>query len=74
MKLRHKISKGLIVITLMICWNTPIFAGESELRQSDIMEGIALSSEEAVNGSLLLLEIDIHKLDPPVREIQLQFK
>jgi murein DD-endopeptidase MepM/ murein hydrolase activator NlpD len=74
MKSYPRISTALVVIALMICWNTRLSASGSEPRQSDIMAGITLSSEEVINGSLLLLKIDIHKLGPPVREIQLQFK
>ena len=74
MKLYLRISTAIIIITLIIFWDLESLASGSELSQPDPMAGITLSSREVINGSLLLLKIDIHKLGPAVREIQLQFK
>jgi murein DD-endopeptidase MepM/ murein hydrolase activator NlpD len=74
MKFHFKISTGLMVIVLMICWNPQPSASTAKNNQFDPLAGITLSSQEVNNGSLLLLQIEIRKLNPPVREMRLQFQ
>ncbi len=74
MKFCLKISTGLMVIILMICWNPQPSARAAQTNQSSPLAGITLSSQEVINGSLLLLQIEIRKLNPPVTEMRLQFQ
>jgi Peptidase family M23 len=64
----------LIITALMLWWNlhTPVNAAETS--QSDPLTGVTLSAEEVINGSLLLLQIDVRKLNPPVRDVRLTFQ
>ena len=65
---------GLVITALLFsCGPTkPISAAQSN--QSDAMSGITLSARDVTNGSLLLLQIENHKLDPPVRDMRLAFQ
>jgi hypothetical protein len=74
MKFYLRISAILIIPCLIIGWNLPESVRAAETDQSDSMAGITLSSQEVVNGSLLLLQIEIHQLNPPVAEMRLQFQ
>ena len=74
MKFYLRISTGYIVTVLIIFLNLQSLAGAAETTQSVPKAGITLSSKEVINGSLLLLQIEVRKLNPPVRELRLQFK
>jgi murein DD-endopeptidase MepM/ murein hydrolase activator NlpD len=62
---------GLIITALVIFCGLPTPAGSA---QSGSIAGISLSSQEVTNGSLLLLQIDTHKLGPPVRDMRITFQ
>ena len=61
----------LAALIFFCCLPTPVSATQSG--QPDPMAGITLSSQEAVNGSLLLLQIETRKLGPPVRDMRLTY-
>ena len=62
---------GLIITALVIFCGLPTPAGSA---QSGSIAGIALSSREVTNGSLLLMQIDTRKLGPPVRDMRITFQ
>ena len=74
MKYVLKISTGLVITVLILCWNlpTPVFA--TKAKQSDALSGITLSAKEVTNGSLLMLQIETRKLSPPVRNMRIAFQ
>ena len=74
MKFYLRINTALIITILIILGNLGFLASTAETNQSGPMEGITLSSKEVTNGSLLLLQIETRKLNPPVREMQLHFQ
>lgn len=74
MKFISKISTGLIIAALIFFWNQPTPIGAAETNQSDSLSGITLSAGEVTNGSLLLLQIEDRKLDPPLRDMRLVFQ
>jgi murein DD-endopeptidase MepM/ murein hydrolase activator NlpD len=69
-----KLSTGLIITALIIYWNPQPVANAAETNQSDPVAGIALSSQEVTNGSLLLLQIETRKLGALVRDIRITFQ
>ena len=74
MKFYLRISTALIITALIIFLNLQPSDAAAETNQSGPMEGIALSSTEVINGNLLLVQIETRKLNPPVRDMRLQFQ
>jgi murein DD-endopeptidase MepM/ murein hydrolase activator NlpD len=74
MKFYLRLSTTFIITALITCLILGSPASAAETNQSDPMAGISLSSREVINGGLLLLQIEIRKLNPPIREMRLQFK
>ena len=65
---------GLVITALLFSCGPPKPISAAQSNQSDSLSGITLSSSDVTNGSLLLLQIESHKLDPPVRDMRLAFQ
>jgi murein DD-endopeptidase MepM/ murein hydrolase activator NlpD len=65
---------GLVITALLFSCGPPKPISAAQSNQSDSLSGITLSAKDVTNGSLLLLQIESHKLDPPVRDMRLTFQ
>ena len=65
---------GLVITALLFSCGPPKPISAAQSNQSDSLSGITLSAKDVTNGSLLLLQIESHKLDPPVRDMRLAFQ
>ena len=65
---------GLVITALLFSCGPPKPISAAQSNQSDSLSGITLSARDVTNGSLLLLQIESHKLDPPVRDMRLAFQ
>jgi len=65
---------GLVITALLFSCGPPKPISAAQSNQSDFLSGITLSAKDVTNGSLLLLQIESHKLDPPVRDMRLAFQ
>ena len=73
MNLARTKSIGQIVIGLAFFWQMMSPASAADTRNSHQIPRIVLSSEEVTNGSLLLVQIDSQKLNPPIIALQITF-
>ena len=74
MKFFIKISTWPVIAALLFFCGQPTPVNAAEPKQSTLLSGITLSTRDVTNGSLLLLQIEGHKLDPPIRDMQLAFQ
>jgi len=74
MKFFLKTSTRLVITVLIFFCCLPAPASAAQTGQPGYMAGITLSSQEAINGSLLLLQIETRKLSPPVRDLRVTFQ
>ncbi len=74
MKFFLKTGTGLVITAVVLFCGLPMPAVSAQTDESGPITGITLSSQEAVNGSLLLLQIETDKLSPPVRDMRLTFQ
>ena len=65
---------GLVITALLFSCGPPKPISAAQSNQSDSLSGITLSAKDVTNGSLLLLQIESHKLDPPVIDMRLTFR
>jgi murein DD-endopeptidase MepM/ murein hydrolase activator NlpD len=74
MKFFQRTCMGLVITALLFSCGPPKPISAAQSNQSDSLSGITLSARDVTNGSLLLLQIESRKLDPPVRDIRLTFQ
>lgn len=67
-------NKGLILTALLFIFGLSASADAAQTDQPGPIAGIILSHREVINGSLLLLQIEISKLNPPVGNMRISFQ
>jgi murein DD-endopeptidase MepM/ murein hydrolase activator NlpD len=74
MKFVPNICTWLVIAAFTFSCGPPKPISAAQPNTSNPLSGITLSAREVTNGSLLLLQIESHKLDPPVRDMRLTFQ
>lgn len=74
MKFFIKIGTGFVFTALVLFCVLPALSGASQTVGSGPLRGVALSSQEVTNGSLLLLQIETRKLGQSASDIHITYQ
>ena len=65
---------GLVIAISMLLGGQQASTGTAEAGSLDLSSAFALSTDEVINGNLLLVQIDTRHLEPPISAVKIEFQ